>query len=458
MYVSDTIVAIATPPGRGGIGVVRLSGPASLAIAQSLFRARGAARWSSHQLRIGTLVDADGATLDEALAVYMPAPRSYTGEDVVELQAHGSPVVLRQVVAHALARGARVAAPGEFTQRAFLNGRLDLVQAEAVIDLIEARGSRAAALAAAQLGGKVSSQLVELRDELIELKALLEVQIDFVDEEIDLSTTDLGERTRRLQQRLERLAASYATAKRAREGVRIALVGRPNVGKSSLLNALLGEERAIVSELAGTTRDVIQESIELAGMPVVLSDTAGLRQSEAADVVERLGMQRTTAEIERAEIVVVMLDAASALTEEDRRVLQQTAALRRVVVANKCDQPLQLDAVELASCSGASQVIEVSARTHAGLDELRQALTRAIEASDAGTATDVVLSNERQYAAVSAARQSLRQVGDGLATGVSLDLLAVDAQEAIERVAEITGAVTNEDVLDRVFSRFCIGK
>ncbi len=457
MYVSDTIVAIATPPGRGGIGVVRFSGPDSRRIAGGIFRSHRSGEWPPHRMRLGTLVDDAGHPLDEALAVYMPAPHSYTGEDVVELQAHGSPVVLRRVMALALAHGARLAAAGEFTQRAFLNGRLDLVQAEAVADLIDARGSRAAALAAGQLGGTVSQALAELREELISLKALLEVQIDFVEEEIDLGEGELYERATRLHQSLQRLAASHAAAKRARDGVRVALVGRPNVGKSSLLNALLGEERAIVSDLAGTTRDVIQESIELAGIPVVLSDTAGLRDAEAADAVERLGMQRTAGEIERAEVVVVVLDASHPCTDEDRRILEQTADTRRVLVLNKCDLPRRFELAALTEVDPSARV-HLSARTHAGLDELRGVLTTAIEASEGTEPMALALSNERQTAAVRAAADKVERIAIGLREGTALDLLAVDADEAIEQIAAVTGTITSEDVLDRIFSRFCIGK
>ncbi len=455
MYVGDTIAAIATAPGRGGIGIVRLSGPRSRELAESVFRPQRAGAWSSHTLRHGWLVEGE-CTLDEALGVWMRAGASYTGEDVVELQAHGSPAVLRRVVEALLASGARLAEPGEFTERAFLNGRLDLAQAEAVADLIDARGARAAEIAAAQLHGGLSESLGAVRAELIELKALLEVQLDFAEEDVAIDAAEIEARRARAAQTLAGLVDSYAHGKRARDGVRVAIVGRPNVGKSSLLNALLGEERAIVTEIAGTTRDVIDESIEVAGIPMILSDTPGLR-AETADQVERIGVERTAAAIQRADGVLLVVDASRPLTGEDEEALRASAAARRLVVANKSDLGVVLAPNELRERTSADVVV-VSARSHAGLNELRGALARMLGEEEAGGSAAPVLTRERHRHALQHAGDALALAQRGLRDGAPPEIVAVSVQEALDHVGEVTGAVSNEDVLDEIFRRFCLGK
>ena len=456
MFPGDTITAIATPPGRGGIGVVRLSGSRSRELAAVVFRAAGAGDWHSHRLRHGWIVDDGGLVLDEALAVWMQGPHSYTGEDVVELQCHGSPAVLRRVVACLLAAGARLAEAGEFTERAFLNGRLDLAQAEAVVDLIEARGSRAASLAADQLHGGLSRALAAVRDDLVDLKALLEVQIDFSEEEVTVEPTEPGLLRDRAAAALDTLLASYDQGRRAREGARVAIVGRPNVGKSSLLNALLGEERAIVTAIAGTTRDVIEESVEIAGIPVVLSDTAGLRD-DAGDEVERIGIERTGRALERADLVLLVLDGTSPLDAADHAALQASATAPRLIVVNKADLPSTLDDAEIAGVTALARV-RVSAQNHAGLDQLRSAIAAALEAGLPAADTHAVLTNARHRDALARAREALGAAAAGLAAAQPPDIVAVAVQDALDGIGVVTGAVTSEDVLDRVFSRFCLGK
>lgn len=458
MYVADTIVAIATPPGRGGIGVVRLSGGDSLAIAERVFRGSGAPPWRSHRLRHGWLVDERGRTLDEALAVWMRAPHSYTGEDVVELHGHGSPAVLRHTVALALAAGARLAVRGEFTERAFLNGRLDLVQAEAVIDLIEARGAAAANLAAEQLRGALSGELAAVRSDLTDLKALLEVQIDFTEEDVHIDPRELIATAQRAAAALEGLVATYAQGKRIRDGLRVAIAGRPNVGKSSLLNALLGEERAIVTAIAGTTRDVIEESIEIEGVPVVLSDTAGLRPLAEADEIERVGIGRTAAVVARADLVLVVVDGSQPLTDGDREVLRACGGQQPIVVVNKSDLEQRLDRHELAAVAPGARTVVLSATQRRDLDPLRAEIGVRVRDQVHDDAAGAVLTNARHCEALKRARAALAQVEAGIAASMPADLLAVSVQDALDSAAEVTGAVSGEDVLDRVFSRFCIGK
>jgi len=458
MYAPDTIVALATPPGRGGIGVVRLSGADSLALAAELFRASQGSDWHSHRLRHGWLLDSHGRALDEGLAVWMQGPRSYTGEDVVELQGHGSPAVLRRVVEAALAAGARLAERGEFTQRAFLNGRLDLAQAEAVIDLIEARSAAAAALAADQLRGTLSVELARVRSDLIDLKALLEAQIDFSDEDITIDRDELLTLAQRANAALATLIGSYAHGKRVREGLRVAIVGRPNVGKSSLLNALLGEERAIVTAVAGTTRDVIEEGIEIDGLAVVLSDTAGLRPTGEADVVERLGIARTAVAVEQADLVLVVIDGTQRLGADDLEVMRVSAGKPRLLVVNKNDLDAQIPLQELREPDASCPVVRISAKARTGLDELRAQIAAMIDVEVRAGGTEAVLTNLRHRDALQRASEALAVAVAGIAAGDAPDLVAVAVQDALDQAGEVTGAVSGEDVLDRVFSRFCIGK
>ena len=457
MYAEHTIAAIATPPGAGGIGIVRLSGPLCVAIAAAVVQTHlPAPQWVSHHLYRGRIVDAAGAVLDEALAVLMRAPHSYTGEDVLELHCHGSPVVLRHVLARVLGCGAVAAAPGEFTKRAFLNGRLDLAQAEAVIDLIRARTAGAAQVAAAHLGGALSAHLEALRDATIRLKALLEAQIDFSEEDVTIAPAELLALVADCTGRVETLRQSYAHGKLVRDGIRVAIVGKPNAGKSSLLNALLGEERAIVTPIAGTTRDVIEEAAEVDGIALVLADTAGLRPVEHADPVERLGMQRTTGAIAAAQVVLAVLDASRPPDAEDRAVLDSVAGLPKVVVLNKID--LGAAVFDAAALAGGAPVVQVSATERRGLADLRRALVDAVAGGTVPEQEGPVLTNARHYAALTQACASLELARDAIGAGRPPDLVAVDVQDAIDHIGAITGVVSSEDVLDRIFAEFCIGK
>jgi tRNA modification GTPase len=443
MYTEDTIAAVATPPGQGGVGIVRVSGPLSPDIAERVFRRRTAGSWRSHRLYGGVVLDTNQTVIDQGLAVLMRKPRSYTGEDVLEIHCHGSPVLLRSVLAATLAAGARLAEPGEFTRRAFLNGRIDLTQAEAVIDLVRARTETAAVTAAGQLCGQLSSHLESIRGDLLCLKALLEVQIDFADEA--LATACAGA--------MGSLLHSYQRGKRVRDGVRAVLIGKPNVGKSSLLNALLGEERAIVTAVPGTTRDSIEESVDIGGVSVVLTDTAGLRDDAHAEIVERLGMQRTLMKISEADVVLAVFDSSRPLDAEDERVLAGVRGKRHVIVLNKIDLPAALSADGL----GAPQV-RVSARQRLGLDDLRAVLEARLD-EDAPVDDGVpLLTNLRHHDALRKAVYSLDLARQALLEARPADLVAVDVQESIDRLGEITGAITVEDVLDQIFREFCIGK
>lgn len=457
MYAEETIAAIATPPGAGGIGVVRLSGGRCVAIADAVFNGtRPAHQWTSHRMYHGRIIDAAGAVLDDALAVLMRAPRSYSGEDVLELHCHGSLVVVRRVLARVLSCGARAAEPGEFTKRAFLNGRLDLAQAEAVIELVRARTNGAAQLAAQQLTGQLSRQLDELRARLIHLKALLEAQIDFADEDVAVAPAELLSCIDICVVHANTLIETYARGRLVRDGVRVAIIGKPNVGKSSLLNALLGEERALVTPIAGTTRDAIEESADFEGIPVVLTDTAGLRQVEHADPIERLGMQRTNGKIAQAQLVLSVVDASAPLDAEDLAVLEVARGLPAVLVLNKID--LGVHVVDPGGIANGTPVVQVSATQRLGLTELRRAVVDRVAGGVQMEPHGPLLTNERHYAALTQAVESLRLARESVGSGQPADLVAVDVQDAIDHIGAITGIVTSEDVLDRIFSEFCIGK
>lgn len=452
MYVADTIAAIATAPGVGGVGIVRVSGPGATAIAERVIIATQAtAAWVSHRLYRGQLCAVDGAVIDDGLAVLMRAPNSYTGEDVLELHCHGSPVVLRHVLMHVLASGARLAEPGEFTKRAFLNGRLDLAQAEAVIDLVGARSEAGAVLAAAQLGGQLSAALGRIRDDLVHLKALLEAQIDFAEDEVQIAHHELLATLNQAETAIVRLVDTFKHGSLVRDGLRVVIVGKPNVGKSSLLNALLGSDRAIVTEVAGTTRDTIDEVIDFAGVPVVLTDTAGLRDEALADPVERIGMARTGIALRQAQVRLVVLDASRAFDSEDQLVLDAVRDQPYIVVLNKSD-------LAPVSTTWDGPCVRVSAKALSGLEELRQAVVQLVERGEPPRADDPVISNARHRAALLQCLDALRLARQSIDEARPPDLIAVDVQAALDHIGTITGAVSSEDVLDRIFAEFCIGK
>jgi tRNA modification GTPase len=451
MYLEDTIVAVATPPGPGGIGIVRVSGRDAERIAASVFQAtRPAPEWKSHRLYRGRLVLQDGRHLDDALAVLMRAPHTYTGEDVLELHCHGSPYVLRRAVDTIVNAGARPAAAGEFTKRAFLNGKLDLAQAEAVADLVAARTVAGAALAAQQLEGGLSRRLAAIREQVIRLKAHLEVQIDFSDEDVGLDPALPLREIGAARAAVDELVRSFDRGRLVRDGLRLAIVGRPNAGKSTLLNALLGEERAIVTATPGTTRDVIEESADFDGVPVVLSDTAGLR--EAPEEVERIGVDRALAAARTADLILLVLDSS----EPPAAVPSDLDGARIVAVLNKSDLPCRWGQHEIDELGRRHPVVKVSAKERLGLDDLR-----AVAVTQCGVVPrdgEPVLTRERHLQAMSAARDSLDHAADGVQRGLAPDLVAVDVQNALDAIAAVTGAVTSEDVLDSVFREFCIGK
>ena len=441
----DTIAAVATAPGRGGIGVVRVSGAAAADVARAVAGSLPAPRLAT----LAEFRDARGELIDQGLALYFPAPASYTGEPVLELHGHGGPVVMQALLAACVEAGARLAEPGEFTQRAFLEGKIDLAQAEAVADLIDAASREAARSAARSLAGEFSAVIHDLVGELIELRALTEAMLDFPEEEVDrLHRDDAQARLARVRSRLEEVLGQSRQGSLLRSGIRVVLVGRPNVGKSSLLNRLAGEERAIVAAVPGTTRDALREPIQIDGVPIVLVDTAGLRES--ADELERLGMERTRRESAGADLILAVLEAGAEVGVQEQRLLDALpAGLPRIHVYNKVDL---LPGREPGMDAGPPTQLWISAKTGAGLELLRQALLRAAGWVTAGES--VFLARQRHLQALGRAREHL----EAAASLASWELFAEELRLAQRALGEITGEFSADDLLGEIFARFCIGK
>lgn len=459
MYKQDTIAAIATPPGEGSIAVIRLSGADAERIAARIFfRNRDEnSKLQSHRLYHGTLRDPKSArAVDEVLLVIMRQPRSYTGEDVVEIHCHGGAFIARRVLQLVLSEGARQAEPGEFTKRAFLNGRLDLSQAEAVLDLIRARTDRSAALALDQASGNLSHWVEELRLKLLNLLVQVEAAIDFPDEEIELlKRQELAQEVAGLTDKISYISNTYKWSLLFREGAKVCICGRPNVGKSSLLNALLGQERVIVTPVAGTTRDVIEESINLDGLPVVLWDTAGIR--DTADEIERIGVHLARDYLEKADARIVVIDGSLPLSAEDSELVIATREAKALIAINKSDLPESLSEDRLKSLGCPIKYCRVSAKTGEGVSELKQALRNLILDKEIEF-SPVAITNLRQRSALQRTENALRHAAESLREGFAAEFVAVDLNEAREALEEITGLINSEDILDKIFSNFCIGK
>lgn len=454
----DTIVAISTPPGISGIGIVRLSGPEALSIAEHLFRPgdsrKHVSAQSTYTLLYGHVVE-NGEVIDEALLTVMRAPKTYTTQDVVEINCHGGLIPLRRTLELCLAHGARLADPGEFTRRAFYFGRLDLAQAEAVSDLVAARTEAAAQAALSQLQGHLSSRVEDMRQEIVSLLAQLEVQIDFGEDDLDeMPPDEMGQRLEALSAQVGSLLATADQGRLVREGVRVALAGRPNVGKSSLMNALLGEERMIVTAFPGTTRDVVEESLNLRGIPVVLIDTAGLR--EVSNEVEQAGVDRAQQALAQADFLLLVLDRSEPLQPEDRELLDSLPAPRVVLVMNKCDLAAAWEAEEIEGF--AAPQVQTSALEGTGLEALREALAEKIGTQGQEHPAEVIVTNLRHQQALAHTVEALERALGSSRRGATEEYLAADLHDALAALGEITGATSREDIIDQIFERFCIGK
>jgi tRNA modification GTPase len=457
MYVPDTIVAPATAPGIGAVAIIRLSGPRAFAILRAIWRPTR--EGNPRELIIGEIIDADtGAHLDRAMAAVFPGPHSFTGEDVAELHCHGGTYLTHRITAVAISHGARMAEPGEFTRRAFLNGRIDLTEAEAIADLIAARSETALQQALAQLSGNLSEKVKELRKKIVNIRAHLEVEIDFSDEEIVMpSRHAMLEDLDRVIADVAVLHDSFLRGRVIREGARAAIIGKPNVGKSSLLNLMLGSDRAIVTALPGTTRDVIEDTIQLGPHAITLLDTAGIRAGR--DDIERLGIERSHAALGEADLVIAVFDSSRPLDAEDFAVAMLCAGRAGVALLNKADLAEVTGIAALREAGLTIPILLISALSGDGLAALRDELTRAIEALSApGIASGLAISRYRHRDALARALVSLRAARECILGRMPPEISAVDIIAAAEALGQITGEVTGEDVLDAIFREFCIGK
>lgn len=444
----DTIVAPATPPGPGAIGIIRLSGEKSWQIADTIFPSKDLLKQSAHTLHVGMLKH-QGQALDEAVVSLYRSPRSYTGEDVVEISCHGSPFILQSVLTACTQLGARLAKPGEFTQRAFLNGKMDLAQAESVADLIAAQTQAAQRTALHALRGGFSSELKHLREQLIQFSALIELELDFSQEDVTFADrTQLHTLIQTLQRATRQLLDSFRLGNVIKQGVSVAIIGKPNAGKSTLLNALLNENRAIVSDIPGTTRDTIEEYIQIQGILFRFIDTAGIRE-EAADVIEAAGIARSQEKIRSADWILYLFDARENSNEiQDWKEQADRAGLNYLLVANKTD---------LSDPMGTGDVIRISALHRSGLDALRKTLFEKVVGAAVLPDTTLV-TNARHLESLQRLTEALHDIKLGLEAQIPGDLLALDIRRGLQYLGEITGEITSEDQLDYIFSKFCIGK
>jgi tRNA modification GTPase len=451
--LDDTIVAIATAPGRGGIGVVRLAGPESKAIASRMLRLSGKRTLEANRAELGELFEIEsGERIDEVVATLFAAPHSYTTDEIVEISCHGSPVVLRRVVEMAIAEGARLAEPGEFTQRAFLNGRLDLTQAEAVRDLIDSQTLYQAKVAAQQLKGSLSRAVLPMKEKLIALIARLEAGIDFAEDDVAvMPANQIMAAMEEVRSQLQGLDASFAFGKLVHEGLTLAIVGRPNVGKSSLFNQLVERERAIVTALPGTTRDLVTETVALGGIPVRLVDTAGIR--EALDEAEHIGIRKSMEALADSDLVLVVLDASDELSNVDRELLTDVAGRPAIVVRNKTDLGERAEELFVENLPQ----VRTSAITGEGIPELRAEILRTVRGSAAEDG-GAMLTNLRQQGQVQSALKALAAAEVSVQSAIPHEMVLLDLYNALRALDELTGATTADDILNLIFSTFCIGK
>jgi tRNA modification GTPase len=455
MYAEDTIAAISTPVGEGGIGIVRISGPGAAGIANRIVRNGKGGGFESHRFYYGSLLDPDsGETIDEVMSVLMRGPRSYTREDVLEIHCHGGSLVVRRVLDAAIRCRARVAEPGEFTRRAFLNGRIDLLQAESVIDIIRSRTEKALALAESRREGHLSGKLFAIRDELIEALSLLEAYIDFPEEEIDgLSEDRITSAAVHAGDELAALLSTFDSGRAFRDGVSVVIAGKPNVGKSSLLNALLREKRSIVTSIPGTTRDVIEEVAAIEGLPVRFSDTAGLRETE--DEVEKIGVEMTRERLRDADLILFLIDGSRPFDGEDADVLSSVAGKLWYPVVNKSDLPR----VALLPPDVEADALPISTRSGEGLESLRRRIYGAFVSGEAIDSRELcAISDVRHRDAIRDAVAAIDRFTAGFAGGSPAEIAAADLREALHRVGDVTGETTPDEILDNIFGKFCIGK
>ncbi|EMB57104.1 tRNA uridine-5-carboxymethylaminomethyl(34) synthesis GTPase MnmE [Streptococcus mutans] len=449
----DTITAIATPLGEGAIGIVRISGSKALAIIKKIFKGKNLDDVPSHTINYGHIVE-NGAIIDEVMVSVMRAPKTFTREDVIEINTHGGVAVTNEILQLVLRSGARMADPGEFTKRAFLNGRVDLAQAEAVMDLIRAKTDKAMAVAVQQLDGSLSNLINNTRQEILNTLAQVEVNIDYpeYDDVEEMTTALMREKTQEFETLLTNLLKTARRGKILREGLSTAIIGRPNVGKSSLLNNLLREEKAIVTDIEGTTRDVIEEYVNIKGVPLKLIDTAGIRETD--DLVEKIGVERSKKALEEADLVLLVLNSAEKLTDQDRTLLEISQNSNRLILLNKTDLPEQIETDQLPE-----DCIKISVIKNQNIDVIEERINKLFFDNASIVEKDATyLSNTRHISLIEKALKSLQAVNDGLELGMPVDLLQVDMTRTWEILGEITGDAAPDELITQLFSQFCLGK
>lgn len=453
-----TIAAISTALGVGGIAVIRISGNRALEIADKVFFGKDKlSEAQTHTVHYGFIKNADGVKVDEVLATVMLAPKTFTREDVVEISTHGGVTTSKEVLDTIIKAGAYMAMPGEFTKRAFLNGRIDLSQAEAVIDIINAKNELSQRNALSQLEGALSGEIAEVRDKLVYLAAQMQVTIDYPDEDLeDITIDDIRRISDECRKKVDTLLKTADSGKILRDGIKTAIVGKPNVGKSSLLNSLARAERAIVTDIAGTTRDIIEEYINLNGIPLILVDTAGIRKTE--DVVEKIGVEKSKRSIEDADLVIVMLDGSDILDDEDREVLAQTHNKNRIILINKSDLGESKYTAAVKAKAGKSPVLEVSAKTGIGLDKLAELIRDIYSLGELAAGDSAIVTNMRHKSALADASEALTRVVEGIDIGMPSDIVSIDINMAINSLGEITGETVSDDIVNKIFHEFCVGK
>lgn len=460
--MKETIAAVATAPGEAGIGIIRISGPEAPEILKNIFLYRSGRSLEEVEPRrmiFGGIYDEKGL-IDEAMVVYMKAPHTYTGEDVVEIQCHGSPVILRQILSLVLKKGAGPADRGEFTKRAFLNGRIDLSEAEAVIDVIQAKSRAGSRAAAAQLSGRLSARIREIRKKMADLVAEIAAQIEYPEEDLEeLEYRNIISAINDIYSDVKLLADTASAGKIMKDGCRIALAGRPNVGKSSLMNSLLKEDRAIVTDIPGTTRDTIEEYADLDGIPVRITDTAGIRESD--DKIEMIGVEKSREAIEHSDITILLLDSSEAVTEEDRRIFPLLRGRKCIVALNKSDLLPVIsgeNVIREAGLSPDTPLVVLSAETGAGIKDLKDEIRKYVYGGEVESGSEIMIADARHEELMNETMQYLLDARDMLAGGEALDFAESDLRSAWMALGEITGESVNDDIVDEIFSRFCLGK
>lgn len=457
----DTIAAISTAMGEAGIGIVRMSGKESLSIASNVFKGKTIENFKeaiNRRLTYGYIYDPeDGTIVDEVLIVYMKKPQTYTREDIVEIYCHGGVIAVKKILEILLKNGARLAEPGEFTKRAFLNGRLDLSQAEAVIDLIKAKTDKSYSVSLNQLEGSLSIKVNEIRNILLNMLAHIEVSIDFPEEDVEEVTYDeLLKDSQKVLEEIDKLLSTAERGKILREGLNTVILGKPNVGKSSLLNAILRENRAIVTDIPGTTRDIIEEYVNIEGIPLKIIDTAGIRDTE--DLVEKLGVDRAKNVVEKADLIIAVFDASRSLTKEDEDIINIVKEKRSIVLLNKTDLPNEYDVEELSNYIPDKKIISTSIANGEGIEELEKTIVDMFYSGEVELSGEAIVTNMRHTDMLNRARKNIIDVISGIEMNVPLDCIEVDVKNCWNYLGEISGETVSEDILDKIFSEFCIGK